>query len=290
MGNLNVLQWGKPTNGDKFGNKGRMFYLAKTIAKHYTRYKSHNGMGNQPFRFYLDSRFSSIKLMQYINQQNFEFVMSCSSNMKPKAMMTFLKVDTPLRHWRIVDNTKHKFRLMGHQVKRNKFLFLASHFSNFKHHLVQHRRYKFPRKRYWTVEPVVINDYNMHMGNVDLFDKMVQKYWRRTNYVNHGHALTSFFIQACIRQAFIASNHHFGLEFKRRNELQFRVKLLDRILETYSKKKRCEKKVHIRVKQKLAPKDRKTCTFRGCRNKTSYFCKGCNNNYYCLGCMSSVHL
>ena len=215
--------------------------------------------------------------------------MSCASNMKPKKMRNFLKNNTPLRHWRLIDNSDLNFRLMCHHIKKTKYLCLASNFANFNPHQVHHRRYKFPRRKYLTYESYVINEYNMHMGNVDLFDKMVQKYWRRTNYVSHGHALLSFFIHACIHQSFIASNHKFGFNYSQRNQLQYRIALLKRIKEEFTKKVKKEEIKQGRLKANLAPNERKTCSYTASRNKTVYYCGGCNNNFYCLMHMSDIH-
>ena len=99
------------------------------------------------------------------------------------------------------------------------------------------------------------------MGNVDILDKMIHKYWRNTNYISLEHALTSFFIHVCIHQAFIASNHYFNLEFSDRNQLKFRINLLNRIIEEYTHDVKKEKHKHGQVNAKLSRKERKTCKY-----------------------------
>ena len=228
---LTHLVWGKATFHNKFKQKGRIYKLAETIVNHHTSYGNRKEPTKQPFYFYLDSRFSSLKLMKLMNFHNFNFVMSCSSIMKPKTMMDHLKINTPLRHWRIINNAKYNFRLMCHHIKKTKFLFLASNFSSFRPIWVERHRSKFPKKSYLTKQPEIIITYTKHMGYVDMFNKMVQKYWRHTKYKDHNHAYTTFFVHACVHMAFIASNHHFHLNFVDRNQLLFRIRLLRRIKE-----------------------------------------------------------
>ena len=202
---LTYVQWGKATFYDKFQQKGRIDELAKTIVEHQTSYGNRKSPTNQPFHFFLDSRFSSLKLMELMKQNHFNFVMSCSSIMKPKSMMDLLKKDTPLRHWRMMNNHDVNCRLMGHHVKKNKYLFLTSNYASYKPVWVEHRRCKYPKEEYQTKEPKIINEYNCHMGYVDLFDKMVQQYWRSTKYIHHDHAYTTFFIHAYMRSSILYS-------------------------------------------------------------------------------------
>ena len=286
---LNCLEWGKPTFKDKFKQKGRTYEIVKTLINHYSSFSGCNKTLSQPFHFFFDSRFSSLKLMKLINEKNYFFLSSCSSIMKPKAMMDELKIGTPLRHWKIVNNSIIGFRLMAHHIKKGKFFFVASNYSSFKPHWTKHRRYKYPKDEYWTKEPQVIDEYNRYMGFVDIFDKMVQKYWRRTNYICKEHAYVTFFIHTCIHQAFVALNHHFKLNYHDHNQLQFRLNLLKRIKEVFIHQVPKKKNKHEPIKEIFSRNERKNCNYKGCKNKTAYYCPSCNNTFYCLQHMSYIH-
>ena len=150
-------------------------------------------------------------------------------------------------------------------------------------------RYKYPKVSYWTNEPLVIEEYNLHMFYVDLFDKMVQKYWRRTKYVSKEHAYVTFFIHTCIHQAFIAFNKYFGLTFSDKNQLQFRIELLQRIREEYTTKMKKHSIHHMVQKVKFDTKSRRRCSYSKCDNKTAYYCNGCNSKFYCRKHLSIIH-
>ena len=73
-----------------------MYNIVKEILIHYSKCNNRKGRVNHPFRFFLDSRFSSLNLMNLMKKFQFQYVMSCSSLMKPKEMMDLLKKDTNL--------------------------------------------------------------------------------------------------------------------------------------------------------------------------------------------------
>ena len=117
---LTHIEWGRATYYDKFKQKGRIYEISKTIVKHHLSYGERKIPFNHLFQFYIDSWFSSLKLM---NQNRFYYIMSCSSIMKPKLMMMQLKTGTPFINWNIVNNQTHKCCQMCHHVKRKKYLF-----------------------------------------------------------------------------------------------------------------------------------------------------------------------
>ena len=182
-----------------------MFSIVVQMMKHFRLYSERLYGINQPFHFYLDSRFSSLQLMKKMNKYGFYYVMTCSSNMKPRKLMTQLKKNLPYRHWRLVHHDEAKATLMCHHVKKKKNLLVVSNYANFRPVETEHRRcIKYPLKIYSTKEPQVINEFNKYMGSVDLFDKMVQTYWRRSKYNNPYQAITSFFVHTCVHNAYIA--------------------------------------------------------------------------------------
>ena len=127
------------------------------------------------------------------------------------------------------------------------------------------------------------------MGYVDIFDKMIQNYWRSTNDVSDEHAYTAFFIHACIHQAFIASNYTFGMSRLDRNQLQFRIELLQRIKEKLINKNKKTEENHQPIEHNFKKITRKTCQFSRCRSSTRFNCRGCNNSYSCLKHMHHIH-
>ena len=99
--------------------------------------------------------------------------------------------------------------------------------ASFKSSTQQHRCKKFPETIYTTKEPELIKAYNKYMGSVDMFDKMVQMYWRKTKYANAKPChYNNFFIHSCVHNAYIAYIHHLGLKFKEKDQLSFRMDLI----------------------------------------------------------------
>ena len=224
-----------------------------------------------------------------MNSRDYNFIISCPSNMKPKAMMDQLKSNLPIRHWRVVYNTKYNFRIVCQWSRKTKFLFLATNFSSTKPSSSVHRKLKFPKESYSTIQPQLIDEYNTYKGNVDLFDKMVQTYWRNTKFVGDDYAYTIFFFHTCVHQAFIASNNFCGYTFKDRDQLAFRMELVSQLREQLNPSIEKLRVVHKRLLFQNEQKKFKKCHKKSCQNKTRYYCPACDNLPYCLKHMDENH-
>ncbi len=57
---------------------------------------------SQPFSFYIDARWSSFELMNYLAEQGFYAVLSCSSKIRPQKLMRSIRTGLEVGEWNIV--------------------------------------------------------------------------------------------------------------------------------------------------------------------------------------------
>ena len=97
-----VFDWETPTRYNKYGRPKTMRELMYFFIEHHCQYKHGRRDTTQPFKFIIDSRFSSLDVLRKMDEHGFYALMTCSSRMKPQQLLKWMSKDLPIRSWRVV--------------------------------------------------------------------------------------------------------------------------------------------------------------------------------------------
>jgi hypothetical protein len=138
----------------------------------------------QPHIFYIDARWSSLKLMDVIYKSGCYGVLSCSVKMRPQKLMTWMRSDLGKGDWWSVGYSPAKANLITIRTKKKVYLNILTNYATLAQVGVQKRKRKYPCGTYQVNAPFVQKNYNQHKCAVDKWNKALLEYYRLARFVN----------------------------------------------------------------------------------------------------------
>ncbi len=240
----------------------------------------------QPFIFYIDARWSSIELQDYIQQQGFKYVMSCSTKMKPQKVMTTIRQGLNIGEWHIVGLKRRKANLLTVRTKKKVYLNLLSNWASMRRVLVKRLRRKFPAREYTTTAPAIQKEYNQHKCKVDQWNKSLLSYWRLGRFVDEDISYTQFFLHGITVQAYTLYKANTNSDI---THLDFRKQLLMALSTTEIVQFNSQGLARLSIcwPESKSPQIHK-CQIPPCRNNCTLYCARCNL-WGCSTCLLEYH-
>ncbi len=251
----------------------------------YVKYfKEYHSPKLQPHVFYVDARWSSVKLMNAMAVARCYGVLSCSTSMSPKSLFPWLKDGLNKGDWRCIGHAPANANLITIRTKKKVYLHLLTNYASLSSVKMQKRRRKPPMNDYSVHAPFAQKNYNAYKCGMDKWNRALLEYYYPGFAFDTDVMYTMFFIHAFTLQSWVYWKGVTGLDCP---QLLFRKRLLQQLAA------QCFPEP---VEQPLAshwPMLRHTekhrCQIRPCRSNCSYFCYACEK-WGCLACLTQAHV
>ena len=125
----------------------------------------------QPHIFYIDARWSSLKLMDRIAAARCYGVLSCGANMKPKPLWPWMKNGLAKGNWWSIGYPPANANLITIRTKQKVYLNLLTNYASLASVKMKKRRCKFPRNEYFVHAPFAQRNYNEFKCGVDKWNR-----------------------------------------------------------------------------------------------------------------------
>lgn len=240
----------------------------------------------QPYIFYIDARWSSLPLIQYIHEQKCYGILSCSVTMRPQKLLRWLRGDLEKGDWWSIGYTPAHANLITIRTKKKVYLNILTNWATTKQTKEVRRKRKPPMNTYTTKASAVQSEYNKFKSAVDRWNKALLEYYRLGRFLSTDLTYTLFFIHALTLQAYTYYNASTGAQL---SQLQFRKSLLQELVSPLFPQLGDEptRRDAICWPTSMAP-HRHRCQYPPCRNVCTNYCHRCKM-WGCQACLWEAH-
>jgi len=238
----------------------------------------------QPYIFYIDSRWASLKLMELLHENQLFGVLSCGENMRPKVLWSWIKADLAKYDWWSIGLPRLSANLVCVRTKDKVYLKILTNYCALKEIQYKKRKRKFPMTEFYVAACDVQKEYNAFKCKVDQLNKAVLEYFRLSRYLDDKVTFTQFFIHLFTVQSWTYYNACTGRSL---SQLEYRVLVLQELaVEILPPPQPSVLAVHW---PKHMGGRTHNCQYSPCRNNCTYFCIACEK-WGCLKCLEKAHL
>lgn len=245
-------------------------------------FKNLRHSGIQPYIFYIDARWSSLLLMEALQEAQFYGVLSCSSSMKPGKLLKWMRTDLGVKDWWSIGYTPLRANLITIRTKKKVYLNILTNWASLKAEEVWYKKRKFPAGEYSIKAPAVQKEYNIYKAKVDQWNKNLLQYYRFGRFTGKESFYMRFFVHAFTLQAYTLYCASTGSSIP---QLEFRKRLINElhtvIFGPAPAAPLSSSVAHWPVDQKPA---KKKCQVDHCGSSAYFYCPGCDiwGTYPCL--------
>lgn len=238
----------------------------------------------QPYVFYIDSRWSSLKLLEAMHDRQLFGVLSCGENMAPKVLWPFVKSDLGKYDWWTVGLPRLSANLACVRTKDKVYLKILSNYCPLKKIKYKKRRRKYPMEEYWVPALDVQREYNAFKCKVDMLNKALLEYYRLGMATDDHIIFTHFYFHLFVVQCW---NYYNACTNRNLSQLQFRLQLLDELRERKEPPKSVVA-LAVHWPESRAPSKHR-CQFPPCHQVCTMICVACDK-WGCSTCLRDAHL
>jgi hypothetical protein len=238
----------------------------------------------QPYVFYIDSRWSSLKLMEALHQRQLFGVLSCGENMAPKALWPYVKDDLQKYDWWTVGLPRLSSNLACVRTKDKVYLKILSNYCALKKIKYKKRRRKHPMEEYWVPALDVQREYNAFKCKVDQLNKAILEYYRLGMATDDDVLFTQFYIHLFVVQCWTYYNF---CTKQNLSQLQFRLLLLKDLRDVLVLPEP-SRAMGVCWPESMAPSKHR-CQYPPCKQVCTLFCARCRK-WGCATCMRNAHV
>lgn len=269
----------------KYDDPEKKLDQMRSYVTYFTEYdKQQLTRSKQPYIFYIDSRWSSLKLLELLHENQLFGVLSCGENMRPKTLWPWIKTDLKKYDWWSIGVPRLSANLVCIRTKDKVYLKILTNYCALKEIQYLKRKRKFPMTQFYVPACDVQKEYNAFKCKVDQLNKAVLEYFRLSRYLDDKVTFTQFFIHLFTVQSWTYYNACTGRSL---SQLEYRLLLLQELAAQLVPPAPAQALILCWPVSRAPEKSR--CAYGQCRNVTTLFCKGCGK-WGCGKCLEKHHL